>query len=146
MPAPTPDRPAVVILSGRHRPHELFLFGISVILGLSYLFGSPPPNSLAAELPAVVFKAWAVALLVSGGFGLFGCLAPARHREAGLQIERGALLINAGAVAIYTTVLFAFGGWRALGAGLIAAAWAAANIARAVQISNDLRAMGALQA
>jgi len=132
------DRPPVVVIVGRQRAHEVLLLAMSVIIGVAYIIGGPPPRSLAALLHPAVFKGWAVLMLITGAAGLVGCLYRGRV-ETALGIERGAMTAQFGALLIYATVLFAYAGMSALLAGLITAGWAAADLARAVQISRDLR-------
>ena len=121
----------VVVISGRHRPHEVLLLIVSVITGLAYTVGAPPPASVAALLPAWALLVWSVGLAVSGAVGLAGVLWSPRVEAAGMLLGTGALLWYSVAVAPF--------GWRALFAGLIASGWAAANLWRALQIRNDLK-------
>jgi hypothetical protein len=129
------------IVTGRYRPHELLLLVVSVVTGVAYLLGSPPPTSVAALLPHWQTYTWAAGLLASGVMGIFGC-AWRRDLELGLQAERAAMLIGGGALLLYTVSVFALGGRRALLAGGITAAWTAANLWRAWQIGRDLREIG----
>lgn len=126
----TGARPLVVV-SGRHRPHEILLLAVQVITGVAYTVGAPPPSSVAAFLPGWALLVWAVGLAVSGVLGLAGVLWS-------LRVEAAAMLLGAGALIWYAAALAPFG-WRALLAGAISAAWAAANLWRALQIRHDLR-------
>ena len=129
----------VVVVAGRHRPHELMLLAVSVILGVAYILGAPQPGSLAESLPGWMFTGWALVMLASGTLGLIGCFW--RDADLGMEIERGAMVMQAGAIVLYTSGLFAYAGTRALASGGIAAVWAGANAWRAVQITRDLRAI-----
>ncbi|HEX2549980.1 MAG TPA: hypothetical protein VHK64_00170, partial [Nocardioidaceae bacterium] len=62
------------ILAGRHRPHELLLLAVSLVTGIAYTVGAPPPSSVAAALPGWAVDVWAVGLAVSGALGLVGAL------------------------------------------------------------------------
>lgn len=129
---------------GRHRPHEVLLLAVSVYLGVIYAVGAPPPGSLSALLPLWIFKTWAVVLLLSGVFGLVGCFWPWRA-DVGLEVERGALVMQTGGLLLYTAVVFTFAGWPAMAAGAITVAWAIANGVRAAQVTRLLRPLkGAL--
>lgn len=126
----TAARPLVVV-SGRHRPHEVLLLAVQVITGVAYTVGAPPPTSVAALLPGWALLVWSVGLAVSGVIGLAGVIWSPRVEAAGMLLGAGALIWYAAALAPF--------GWRALLAGAISAAWAGANLWRALQIRNDLR-------
>lgn len=125
----------LVVLSGRHRPHELLLLAVSIVTGVAYLIGAPPPQSIAALMPTWALHVWAAGLAASGILGLTGALT---RRGWSLALEQAAMLIGAGALVWYVGAVVPFG-WRGLFAGLISLAWASANVARAVQIRRDLR-------
>lgn len=126
----TGARPLVVV-SGRHRPHEILLLAVQVITGLAYTVGAPPPTSVAALLPGWALLVWSTGLAVSGVVGLVGVVWSPRVEAAGMLLGAGALIWYAAALAPF--------GWRALLAGAISAAWAGANLWRAIQIQHDLR-------
>lgn len=127
-------RPLVVI-SGRHRPHELLLLVVSVLTGVAYTIGAPPPASVSALMPAWALHVWSAGLAVSGVLGLAGAIT---RRSWSLAVEQAGMLIGAAALVWYVGAVIPFG-WRGLFAGLVSLAWAAANVARAVQINRDLR-------
>lgn len=124
-----------VIVSGRHRPHEILLLVVSLLTGFAYTVGTPPPQSVAALLPEWAVRVWAVGLVVSGAVGLTGALT---QRGWSLQVEQAAMLIGAAALVWYAAAVFPFG-LRAMFATAIAGAWAVANVWRARQIHRDLR-------
>jgi hypothetical protein len=121
----------VVVISGRHRPHQLFLMAVSVVTGLAYTLGAPPPQSLAALLPGWALSIWSGGMLVAGVVGLWGAWRS-------LRLEQAGLLLGAAALIWYVAAVVPFG-WRALLPGAISVAWAAANVVRAAQIRRDLR-------
>lgn len=124
-----------VIIAGRHRPHEVLLLAVSLMLGVAYTIGAPPPQSLTALLPGWAVHVWAAGMGVSGLIGLVGVVFRAGWA---LQVEQAAMLIGAAAWAWYVAALLPFG-WRALLAITICGGWMAANLWRAWQIRNDLR-------
>lgn len=127
----------VLLLTGRHRPHELLLLAYSTLLGVGYLAQrGAAPASVAAVLPGPALMLWAAGLAVSGVVGLVGCWM---HGERGMGFELGGLLINTGVLLIYVAAVFAAAGLRAVFAGGVVAAWAVANLWRAAQIDRDLR-------
>lgn len=123
--------------SGRHRYHELVLFGASVLLGISYLSTVPAPQSLTALVPGWLVALWAIGLLASGSLGLIAAAWRGSILVA-LELERSALLISTGALLLIGGTSFVATGLRALFGGLIIASWAVANILRALQIRRDL--------
>lgn len=125
----------VLVISGRHRPHEILLLVVSVVTGAAYTVGAPPPTSVAALLPGWALHVWSLGLAVSGAVGLLGVLT---RRGWSLQFEQAAMLIGAGALVWYAAAVVPFG-WRALLAGAISLAWALANLVRALQIYRDLK-------
>lgn len=130
----------VVVVSGRHRPHEMLFLALSVLLGLAYTLAAPPPQSHAAEMPPWLVHVWAGGLLLSGVVGLAAILVPFRVERA-LLLELGAMLVGAGALVVTTAAVFAYAGWSGLLGGGFSAAWALANLARAGQIWRDLRGL-----
>lgn len=132
------DRPPpLLVVTGRRRPHEVMLLAVSVVLGVSYLAGAPRPGSVNAALPAPVLYGWAIALLITGAAGLWACFS--RDTEAGLELERGAMIAQTGALILYATIAVTYAGFAALISASIVAGWAVANTVRAVQITRDLR-------
>lgn len=134
----TSSRP-VIVVTGRHRPHEQLFLAWSALIGASYLVAwAPPPASLAALLPRPVFLLWVVAMVVSGVTGLVGCWW---RGERGLGLELGGLLMNAGALSLYAFAVFATAGTRALLPGGLVLAWALANLWRSAQAFRDLKSI-----
>lgn len=123
------SRPLVVV-SGRHRPHEILLLVVSLITGVAYSVGAPPPASVAALLPGWALLVWSIGLTLSGVLGLAGVFWS-------LRLEQASMLLGAAALVWYTAAVAPFG-WRALFAGAISTAWAVANLVRAGQIRRDL--------
>lgn len=124
-----------VVVSGRHRPHEVLLLAVSLLVGLAYTVGAPPPESVASLLPGWALHVWSGGLLLSGLLGLAGIVL---RRSYAMQLEQAGMLLGASALIWYSAAVSTFG-WRALLAGAICLAWAAANTWRAVQIYRDLK-------
>lgn len=131
----------LIVVTGRHRPHELALLAVSAVLGGAFLVAAPPPTSVASQMPHPYVVVWASGLLVSGVVGLIGCLARLPSRR-GLLLEMGGMLIQAGALLIVLAAVIAFAGWRGLFSGALIAGWVAANLVRVWQIRRDLRQFG----
>ena len=131
----------VVVVAGRHRPHEILLLAVAVLTGLAYTLGAPPPNSLAALLPGWSVRVWAVGLALHGVAGLAACASKARWS---LPAEQASMLVGAAALVWYAVALAdasQTAGARALLSGGITLAWAGANLWRAGQIYHDLRGL-----
>jgi hypothetical protein len=127
----------VVVITGRHRPHEILLLVVSLVTGLAYTIGAPPPQSVTALLPGWAVRVWAVGLAASGVVGLVGVFS---RRDWSLQVEQAAMLLGAAALLWYTAAVLPFG-WRALFAGAVSIGWAVANLTRAAQIRRDLKGL-----
>ena len=132
------ERPFVLV-TGRRRPHEILFLVFSLLIGIFYTFGAPPPTSIAALMPAWQVKIWAIGLLISGVTGLFSTLLNPSSERA-MLLEMGAMLIGAGAFFISGGAAAQFGLRAAFSVGW-AAALMAANLWRSWQIRQDLRAM-----
>lgn len=130
----------IVVVTGRPRPHEVLLTAVSVLVGLAFALGSPPPGSVAALIPRWEIHVWAYVLLMSGGVGIAGLV---RWRDVGaaLWLELASMLTGAGALLVYVVAVFHAAGSSGLLAGGITAAWAAANLWRAWQIRTELKGL-----
>jgi hypothetical protein len=127
-----------IVLASRARAHEFVLLALSLLLGVTYLLGAPPPQSAAATMPHWLVTAWAAGLAVSGLAGLLSA-AVIRWRDTSLMLEAGAMLIGAGALVLITAAIAVYSGARGmLGAGLCLG-WALANLVRAEQIRREIR-------
>lgn len=132
----------IVLVTGRHRPHELLLLAVSVLLGASYLIRVPAPQTLTAAVPRWVVILWAVGLVASGIIGLTGCLWRG-DVTVGLGLERGAMLMSTAALVLISSVIVSVTGMRGAFSAGITIAWALANVYRIAQISTDLRRIAA---
>lgn len=132
----------IVLVTGRHRPHELLLLAWSVLIGISYLARVPAPQSLAATVPRGIVLLWAGGLALSGIVGLVGCL----WRGAvvvGLGLERGALIMSTAVLILIAAAIVSANGQRAVYSAGLTVAWGLANLVRCLQITQDLRQVAA---
>jgi len=111
----------------------------SLIVGVAFLLGAPPPGSIAMLMPRWETLAWASGLLLSGVVGLIGVWW--RDWENSMRLEQAAMLFGAAAILMYCVSAFSIAGWRALFAGGLTGTWCAANLWRANQIRRDLRGL-----
>lgn len=128
----------IIVLAGRHRPHEILLLAMSVPLGVGMLASAPAPQSLIAVMPGWLVSVWAVALVLSGVVGLAAVWWPGDPLRA-MRAEAGALVINAGVLVTFAGAAFVVAGWRAWFVGGFFAGWGAANIWRTAQIGRETR-------
>jgi hypothetical protein len=126
----------ILVLTGRHRPHEQLLLAYGALSGAVFLAGAPEPAGIAAVMPGAVVTLWAVGMVVSGVVGLVGNWW---RGERGQVLEAGGLLVGAGSLLIYAATAVAAAGTRAMFPAGIILAWFAANLWRAVQIRAELR-------
>lgn len=128
----------IVVAVAHPRPHEMFLLGVSVLLGVGYLVSTPAPASLAASVPRWTVLLWAGALAVSGVVGLLGCLWRG-NITTGLGLERAALIMSTAALLLISAASLLVNGERAVFSLGLMGAWGLANVYRCVQIRRDLR-------
>lgn len=133
-----PPLPRVIVLS-RQKPH-LFLFQfLAILTGLQILAGPDERGAMEREVPGMIQVGWAWGLTISGALTLAAHMARRFDPDRYMGIECGALLIQAGMVLLYGTVLFVVAGWAATLSGGLALAWAAANIWEVRLIRRDLQ-------
>jgi hypothetical protein len=118
----------------------MLLLVLSVLVGVAYLAGSPPPGSVAALIPPWEITIWAAGLLLSGATGLFSAW-PRTDILLSLRVELGSMLIGAGSLLLYVAAVVQYAGLSGLLAGGATAAWTVANLLRAVQIRHELRGL-----
>lgn len=143
MAVPAERRP-IVVVTGRHRPHEVLLLALSILVGVSYTIGAPPPTSVAALMPPWLVHTWAFGLLASGVIGLLSLIGGRGSLERRMRLELGSMLLGAAAILLSTEATFQYAiGVGRLGQALLSGgfglAWAAANIVRAFQARQELR-------
>lgn len=124
-----------IIITSKIRPHELFLFAAQIVLGAGYLVTIPAPASLAALVPPWLAYAWSAGLLISGLAG--GAVAFLPYSVRMLDLERGALVMSTGSLALIGGAALMVNGWRAFFSVVLVGFWAAANVARIAQIRRD---------
>jgi hypothetical protein len=126
-----------VVVTGRHRPHEVTLLVFCALLGVAFVAGARPPGSVEEAIPSWLRWTWYLLLLVSGTAGLVSLLL--RDVYLALVMERGAMFGQAAAFTVYALAIFALGGWQGLAAGGLCAALATASVWRFRQVSRDIR-------
>lgn len=130
------ERGPVLVVSGRHQPHELFAFAAQALVGLAFLVTVPAPASLSAVVPGWLALLWSVGLLLAGVTGLVA--AKIRMGGAALLLEHAALVVSTGMLFLIGAASIAVNGLRATFGIAWIAAWTGANIWRIRQIRRDL--------
>jgi hypothetical protein len=128
-----------VVVTGRHRPHEVTLLAFSALLGMAFVVGARPPGSVEQLMPGWMRWGWYLLLLTSGTVGLASLAF--RDIYTALTMERAAMFGQAAAFTMYGLAIFALGGWRGLAAGALCVALAVASMWRLRQVHRDLRLM-----
>lgn len=139
-----PQRPTVILITGRQRSHLLFMMGYSVLAGLLIVVGGPGDSPVLKEMDSGVRMLWAGSFAASGLLALAGCFWRNNLQRA-LSLERAGMLFNTMAVLALAALVYDHSGSRAFFTAGICLAWAAANVYRASQISKDLRSLRGAQ-
>lgn len=133
-----PQRPTIILATGRQRSHLVFMMGYSVLAGALILAAGPGSSPVLQEMDPTVRMLWAGSFTASGLLALAGCFWRGNLQRA-LSLERAGMLFNTMAVLALAALVYEYGGSRAFFTAGICIAWAAANVYRAAQISKDLR-------
>lgn len=129
----------IIVISGKGRPHEVMLLVVSVLLGIAFLLGIKPPNSIESLMPTWMRTAWFLFLLIGGSIGLVGIWW--RNKYTGLVLERFSMILLSAAAGMYAVAVISYGKTAAIAVGAILIAWSIACGVRATQITSDLKSM-----
>lgn len=130
---------ATIVVTGRHRPHEVLLLAISALLGAGFVSGVKPPSTLEQLVHPVVLWTWYVLLLSSGVIGLVGIAIRDTYR--GLVLELAAMHGQAAAPLLYGLALLSIGNGAVVFAVAFCLAWSGASVWRGVQVRQGMRAL-----
>src|SRR5258705_6434498 len=120
--AVTDWKPFIVL--SRQKPHMLLLLVLGILSGVSILTNTYDPSTMEQQLPSWAISVWGGCLLGSSVIAMLGHLGFRRNRMRGMRIELGALLIQAGMVLLYGSVLAIMFRWDATLSGGATLAWA----------------------
>lgn len=130
---------ATIVVTGRHRPHEVMFLALSALAGGLFAAGARPPTSLERLVDPWVLWSWYLLLLGSGLIGLVSIALPDAYRA--LVLELAAMHGQTAAPALYGVALLA-GGSRAAGFVVaFCAAWSAASAWRGWQVWQGMRVL-----
>ncbi|TDB93484.1 hypothetical protein E1091_11840 [Micromonospora fluostatini] len=128
-----------IVVTGRHRPHEVMLLVLSAILGALFVAGAHPPTTVQQLVDPWVLWAWYLLLLGSGLLGLASIALPTTHRA--LTLELAAMYGQTAAPLIYGVALASTGSAAVGFAAGFCLAWAAASAWRGWQVWRSIRAL-----
>ncbi|MDG4790363.1 hypothetical protein O7626_31340 [Micromonospora sp. WMMD1102] len=129
----------MLVVTGRHRPHEVLFLGFSAVTGAAFVAGAKPPGTLESLMDLWVLWTWYGLLLASGVVGLISFLLSDLYRA--LVYERAAMVGHVTAPTMYGVALLATGQATALFAGAFCLTWAAASGWRCWQVQQDIRSL-----
>lgn len=135
-------RSGVVLRSGRN-PFEAYLLGACVLSGLAGLLTPEAQSPIVQSLPKWEVVSWYSGLIAGGGVCLVGV---SMRGLRSLLVERVGLLMLGAFAVLYSGAVFISAGPKGTFVALFIAAFAAASVARFVQISIDLRRAEAIAA
>lgn len=128
-----------IVVTGRHRPHQVMLLTFSALVGVGFVAGLRPPGTLDRLVPGWVLWTWYALLLASGLVGLAALAIRDPYRV--LVLERAAMAGQVAAPALYGIALAASAQSTAVFAAGFCAAWSAASMWRGWQVHRGLRAL-----
>ena len=129
-----PDQPILVL--SRKKPHLILFMVLVIMSGLLAV----TEGSSGGDLPDWLTRTWGALLIFSGSVALVAHVQRL-DRERGMLVERGALIMQAGAVMAYGLAVPSYLGWTMpMVVTLLAAlSWAAANFWEVYLIGADLK-------
>lgn len=128
-----------IVVTGRHRPHEVMFLGISALAGAAFVGGAKPPGTLERLVDPWVLWAWYLLLLGSGVIGLVSIALPRSYWA--LVLELAAMQGQAAAPLLYGLALLSTGVPAAWFAVAFCFAWTLASAWRGWQVGQGLRAL-----
>ena len=130
---------ATIIVTGRHRPHEVMFLVLSAAAGAAFAAGAKPPSTVEQLVDTWVLWTWYLLLLASGVIGLVGIALPNTYRT--LVLEFAAMQGQAAAPALYGVALASTGSGRAGLAIAFCFAWSGASVWRGWQVWKGMRVL-----
>ncbi|MBQ1064462.1 hypothetical protein [Micromonospora sp. C41] len=128
-----------IIVTGRHRPHEVMLLVLSALAGIAFVAGAKPPSTVEQLVDVWVLWTWYLLLLASGVIGLIGIALPDTYRS--LVLELAAMVGQTAAPAVYAVALLSTGSGAVGFAVAFCASWASASAWRGWQVWTSMRAL-----
>ena len=130
---------ATIIVTGRHRPHEVMFLVLSAAAGATFAAGAKPPSTVEQLVDTWVLWTWYLLLLASGVIGLIGIALPNTYRA--LVLELAAMHGQTAAPLLYGVALLASGVPAAGFAVAFFLGWACASAWRGWQVRKGMRVL-----
>ena len=128
-----------VVVTGRHRPHEVMFLVFSLLIGAAFVAGLKPPGTVEQLIPAWIHWVWYGLLLASGCAGVVSFARRDPYRA--LTLERAAMWGQIVAPLVYAVVLLAYGHQRVAFVAGFMFAWSAASAWRLWQVNREITAL-----
>ncbi|MFI2664895.1 hypothetical protein [Micromonospora carbonacea] len=130
---------ATIVVTGRHRPHEVMFLALSALVGGVFVAGAKPPTSVEQLVAPWVLWTWYVLLLSSGLIGLASIAMADTYRA--LVLELAAMQGQTAAPLLYGVALLATGSAAVVLAAGFCLAWASASAWRGWQVWQGMRVL-----
>ncbi|MEU5946322.1 hypothetical protein ABZ793_12260 [Micromonospora sp. NPDC047465] len=130
---------ATIVVTGRHRPHEVMFLILSAIVGAAFAAGAKPPTTLERLVAPWVLWTWYLLLLSSGVIGLVSIAISDTYRA--LVLELAAMHGQTAAPLLYGLALLSTGRAPAIFAIAFYATWAGASAWRGWQVWQGMRGL-----
>lgn len=130
---------ATIIVTGRHRPHEVMFLVLSAAAGAAFIAGAKPPTTLEQLVAPWVLWTWYVLLCGSGVIGLVSIAMADTYRA--LVLELAAMHGQTAAPLLYGLALLST---RQPGVAFAVAffvGWSGASAWRGWQVWQGMRAL-----
>jgi hypothetical protein len=128
-----------IIVTGRHRPHEVMFLVLSALAGAAFVAGAKPPSTLEQLVEPWVLWTWYLLLLGSGVIGLISIALPNTYRT--LVLELAAMQGQTAAPLLYGLALLSTGAPAAVFAVAFCLAWSGASMWRGWQVWKAMRVL-----
>lgn len=128
-----------IVVTGRHRPHEVLFLVLSTAAGAAFVLGAKPPTTVQQLVGPWVLWTWYLLLLASGVIGLISIVQPDTYRA--LVLESAAMVGQTAAPLLYGLALLASGVPAAGFAVAFCLTWAGASAWRAWQVWRAMRVL-----
>jgi len=128
-----------IIVTGRHRPHEVLFLVLSALVGAAFVLGAKPPTTLETLVDTWVLWTWYLLLTVSGVGGLISIALPDTYRA--LVLESAAMVGQTAAPLLYGLALASTGRPEVGFAVAFCLTWAGASGWRGWQVRRAMRVL-----
>jgi len=132
-------RQATIVVTGRHRPHEVMFLVLAAVAGAAFFLGAKPPTTVEQLVDPWVLWTWYLLLLASGVIGLISIALPDTYWA--LVLELAAMQGQTAAPLLYGLALLASSNSAATFAIAFCLSWAGASAWRCWQVWRGMRVL-----